>query len=264
MARLGVLAVTSVIAALIVLVSGDASAAPSSRRRFDPDDLQFDPPGELHMDLALGAMRGDRGRRWLAPDFDIDFAIASNVILGLDGAFIADIDPQSPYSLTRYRSDVLWVNSKFGVYDSKDEVADTAWAAGVQLGPRFPNGVEFHGAGFQAVGLLGRRLQRTSTVLNVGGMIDSGDAIASGRPIGVLAGIDVTTSFGDHQILSLMGDLSAGFFFSGPHNQLSTTFGPVVAVAPWLDVSVNALVGFLAGGDHLGAFIQFTPKLAVF
>lgn len=260
-ARLGAIAVTSL--AVIAFACADASAA-EVRRRFDPDDLQFDPAGEMHMDLAFGAMRGESGQRWLAPDFDIDFAVTETVILGLDGAITNDVTPYAPYTFDRLRAENLWANSKVRLFDSVDDMALTSTSAGLQLGPRFPTAPGNRGAGFQALGLAGRKIGHTSGVINLGGMIDSGDSIARGRPVAVLAGFDLVAALGETGLLSLMADLSGTFFFSGEKHQLATTFGPVVAAAPWLDISLNALVGFLGGGDHLGAYVQLTPKVALF
>ncbi len=245
----------------ILLVSSFAFAQPP-RRRFDPDDLEFEEQGTLHGDFAVGVIRGETAGRWLVPDFDLDFGIAPNVELGLDGAWTLEGTETHAFALDHRAPDNLWFSSKVGLWDRHDPGGAGAWAFGAQLGPRAGVAVGSHGAGFQTLLILGRRVRRLRLALNVGGMVDPANDDHS-RPRALLTGLDAFLDLDAHGTWSLVGDVSAVLFFSPEKHQLVSTAGVVCSVAPWLDVGVSGLVGFLAGGDHAGAFVTFSPKIAL-
>jgi hypothetical protein len=235
------------------------------RRRFDPDDLELDQPGVMHADLAFGVVQGQHGGRWLIPDFDIDLGLATNVELGLDGAWAIEGKPGANFTFDHRAPDNLWANSKVMLYDKKiDGRKDLGWAFGLQLGPRFATAPGTRGVGFQALGLLGGQHHRFHGVLNGGALVDAGGSISRDRPTAVLVGIDSGLDLDAKGTWSIIADFGGVFFFSRDASQLEMTFGPVYAVAPWLDVAVNGLVGFLVGGDHYGAYLQLSPKLPIF
>lgn len=252
--------------ASIVLVGlpFEAAAREHVRRRFDPDDLELDEAGVVHADIAFGIVRGETAGRWLMPDFDIDIGLASNVELGLDGAWAIEGKPGNDYSFDHAAPSNLWINTKIALAGTHDKTNARAWAFGVQLGPRAPLAPDAHGTGGQAMALLGGRYKRGHAVISSGGMVDAGDAVLSGRPTAVLVGLDVGLDLDKAGTWSLIADLGGVFFFSADRNQIASTFGPVYAVASWLDVSVNGLVGVLPGGDQYGAFLQISPKVPVF
>lgn len=209
-------------------------------------------------------MRGKTAGRWLVPDFDVDVGIAPNVEIGLDGAWAVEGTPDSLYAFDHRAPDNLWLSSKIGLLDSKDAANATAWAAGVQLGPRVAAAPDARGIGFQGLGLLGRAIGRTHTVLNLGGLVEPGAEIARARPTAVLAGVDFTVDLDEHGVFSIAADVSGVAFLSHDEDQLTSTAGLVWAALPWLDLSASGLVGVLAGGDRYGGYLNVSPKLRVF
>lgn len=257
--------VAGALASVLLLALPVAAAAREHvRRRFDPDDLELDEAGVVHADVAFGIVRGETAGRWLMPDFDIDIGLASNVELGLDGAWALEGKPGNDYSFDHAAPSNLWINTKIALAGQHDKANDRAWAFGVQLGPRAALAPDAHGTGGQAMVLLGGRFKRAHAVVSGGGMIDAGSAVLGGRPTAVLAGLDVGFDLDKDGTWSIIADLGGVFFFSSDRNQIATTFGPVYALTSWLDISINGLVGPLAGGDHYGAFLQLSPKIPVF
>ncbi|HEX7664020.1 MAG TPA: hypothetical protein VF407_05910 [Polyangiaceae bacterium] len=250
---------------LVLACASEAGAADRVRRRFDPDDLELDGEGTVHADVAFGILRGEDTGRYLVPDFDIDLGIAPNVELGLDGAWAVEGKASSLWAFDHRAPDPLWINSKIELYDTKDDDAKTAFAFGVQLGPRAAIAREDHGTGFQGVVLVGGKYRSAHTVLSGGSLIDCGSSVGlDGRPTAFLAGLDFGIDLDAKGTWSLAADLGGVFFLSSDKSQLVTTAGPVLAVTDWLDVSVNGLYGFLPGGDQLGGFLQLSPKIRIF
>ena len=248
-----------------VLVATNAHATERAHRRFDPDDLEIDDPGVVHAEIAFGAVRGEDGGRYLLPDFDIDLGIAENVELGLDGAW--SVEGRPPAHVWRFdhrEPDPLWINSKIELYDAKNALRKTAFAIGVQLGPRAAIAREDHGTGFQGLVLVGGKYERAHSVLNLGGLVEPGTGVLTGRPTAFIAGVDFGIDLDEKGTWSIAADIGGVFYVSSDKSELSSTFGPVLAVTKWLDVSVNGLVGVLAGGDHYGGFLQISPKIPTF
>src|SRR5438067_233072 len=108
-----------VMSAATVTTSLDASAR--LRRRFDPEDLKLEATGVVHADLAFGVVRGEVAGRYLVPDFDIDIGVLPNVELGLDGAWAVEGTPDDLYKLDHRAPDNIWLSSKVGIWDDKDD-----------------------------------------------------------------------------------------------------------------------------------------------
>ncbi len=231
------------------------------RRRFDPDDLALETPGVLHADVAFGIVRGEAAGRWLAPDFDLDLGLSPNVEIGIDGAVAIEGSDDRPLSLDHLTQDNLWLSSKIGLWDARDADAPRAWAAGFQLGPRIAASPEARGTGFQVLGLVARTIGRSQTVLNLGGLVEPGSSVSSGRPTAALVGIDFKLDLDQDGVFSMVLDASLVAFLSSDKSQLTSTGGFVFRASPWLDLSATALVGALAGGDRYGAYIGMSPKL---
>jgi hypothetical protein len=204
------------------------------------------------------------------PDFDLDFGLAPNVELGLDGAWAIEGTPDREYALDHRAPDNLWLSSKVGLFDTRDDdgsgghSARVGWAGGLQLGPRLPVAPDVRGIGFQALALLGRVTGRVRLVGNAGFLIDPGETPSRSRPTAALLGADASIDLDDGGIFSVDADLSYVAFLSSEKNQLTTTVGLVWAATPWLDLSANALLGFLAGGDRYGAYLGVSPKVPIF
>jgi hypothetical protein len=242
-----------------------AEAAPRARRRFDPEDLQLEEPGVLHADLAFGLVRGEEAGRWLLPDFDVDLGLASNVEIGIDGAWSLEGTPQRLFARDHAAPDNLWFSSKIGLWSASAESAgDGSWACGAQLGPRVALAPDAHGTGFQGLFLLGRTFPGVHLVASGGGMVDPGGAVSSQRPVAALAGIDGEIALGKGSRVTLAVDVSGVFFVANGKHQLVTTAGPVWAATPWLDLGVSGLLGVLSGGDRYGAYLTAAPRIQLF
>ena len=246
----------------LVSLSADARADGTVRRRFDPEDLSLETPGSVHADVQFGVVRGETAGRWLVPDFDLDVGLAPNVELGLDGAFALEGTGSRLYALDHPAPDNLWLSSKIGLLDQAHAGSGGAWAAGLQLGPRVPVAPGAHGIGLQALVLVGRSFGASHLVANAGVLVEPGAAVSHDRPSAILLGIDGQIPLGG--AWSLAADVSQVLFTSPDRHQLTSTVGLVLAAAPWLDVSLNGLVGFLAGGDRYGAFLGLSPRIPVF
>ncbi len=240
------------------------SRAQTVRRRFDPEDLKLEEPGVVHADLAFGVVRGEKGGRWLVPDFDVDVGLAPNVEVGVDGAWAIEGTPQRLYALDHRAPDNLWISTKVGLWEARNAARKTVWAFGAQLGPRVPVAPDARGTGFEALALLGRGVGPMHLVLNLGGLVDSGAAVSQGRPVAVLTGVDASFDLDARGRFALAADLGGVFFVTGERAQLASTAGLVWSTTSWLDVGVSALTGFLAGGDRYGAIVNFSPKLPLF
>jgi hypothetical protein len=112
-----------------------ASAANRTRPGFEPTDLQIVAPGELGVDVQLGMVRGPAATRVEVPDVEINLGLAPRVELDLDLTYALE----GPFSAIHSAPDNAWLSSKIGLLDLRDsDTARTAWAFGVQLGPRLP------------------------------------------------------------------------------------------------------------------------------
>lgn len=249
-------------AGLAALLLSASASAQHVRRRFDPDDLEFESVHTLHADLGFGVVRGESGGRWLAPDFDVDYGLAPNVELGIDGAWAIEGTEARLFAFDHRAPDNLWLSSKVGLWGTHDEAQSAGWALGAQLGPRVGIAPGSHGAGFQSLLLMGRRVQRFHAVLNLGALVDpEGDD--HDRPRAVLTGLDAALDLDDESVWSLTADVSGVFFWSSDRNQLGSSLGVVCSVTRWLDVGALGLVGFLRGGDQWGAVMTLSPKLGL-
>lgn len=252
-------------ACFLALFAASAEAsAQRVRRRFDPEDLKLEEPGVVSVEMAFGAMRGEAAGRWLVPDFDINVGLAPNVELGVDGAWAIEGTPDRFFSLDHRAPDNVWLSSKLGLWETRDSAKQTAWAIGAQLGPRVAVAPGARGAGFQALALAGRTIRRAHVVLNVGGLLEPGAEVSRGRPTALLFGVDAQIDLDAKGTWSFAADVSGVFFVSPQKHQLAMTAGPVWAVASWVDVGVNGLLGFLDGGDQYGVMLLFSPRAAIF
>lgn len=246
--------------AATALLAASSAHAQVGRRRFDPEDLQLEEPGAVHMDLQLGVIRGPAAGRWVVPDFGIDIGVSPTVELGADGQLALEGSAAKPYALDHVVADNVWLSSKVGLFDHQDHATHTAWAGGFQLGPKLAVAPGARGTGFEGLILVGRTIRKTVVVVNAGGFVDPGAAISRRRPIGIEGGVDVEVGFGGRAGWSFLADLSAVYFPSGQPAQLQSTFGPQLAVASWLSVSTQAVIGVLSSTDHFGALLVLSPR----
>jgi hypothetical protein len=241
-----------------VFVAFDAGAR-SRHRRFEPTDLELQTPGVAELDLQFGVTHseGSGGNRLTMPDFELSLGLLHNLEFDLEGTFSLQGFDQAQPSLA---GDPLWPSVKLGLYDARDDDADSTFAVGLQLGPRVPT-IGARGLGYAALALVGFGSPRTHVTLNAGGGVDPGDAITSGQSKSVVGGVDVGLDLDAKGTWSLLGELEVAHYASADPDELAATFGPSWSVSPYLDLSAIALVGFLPGGDRVAALVGCSPKV---
>lgn len=245
-------------ACLFVLIDIARAQAPA-RRRFDPEDLDLEASGYVHVDLQWGVVRGANANRWIAPDFGVDLGIAENVELGVDGVLAFEGTPNQPWAWDHAAGDNLWLSSKLGLFSVGDR-ARGAWSGGIQIGPKLATAPGAHGTGYEGIALLALTRGTTQLIANLGGFVDPGYAVGRGRPVGIEGGLDLITGLGDGKTWRFVADLSAVYSLSGQPSQLLSTFGPQVSVTPWLELSPQALIGLLHQTDRVGFLLVVSPR----
>jgi hypothetical protein len=258
--RSGVASSHAFVAALMALAPRTADAR--ARPLFEPTDLEMERSGTVEIDLQVGAVRGESPWRLMVPDVEIDVGLFRNVELDVDGAYAIEGPGDGRFSFDHLAADDPWVAAKLGLYDSREEGARDAWAVGLQLGPKLPLANDAHGIGFEGLLITGCTWSKTHLVLNMGGLIDPGGAVSSGRPAGVEGGIDVSLHLGASSF-SLTAELGGTHFFSPDADELHTTGGISWGPNEQLDVSVIGLLGLLRGGDRGGVLLGVSPKFAL-
>jgi hypothetical protein len=242
--------------ALVVLVVA-ARAAHAARPRFEPTDLELEEPGTLDLDLQLGPADGQSAWRLVVPDFELDLGILPELELDLDGAWAWEGGASSDL-FDHTSPDNLWLSVKLGLGDWRSEDEKSVWALGLQIGPKLPSAPGTSGVGVEGLVLLGRYVDRTHLVLNVGGFVDP-DA-GMGRPRAVEGGLDLDLDLDADGTFSLSGELGGTYYFSSDPHEASATAGITWAATPMLDLSVVALVGLASGSDHFAVFFGISPK----
>jgi hypothetical protein len=258
--------------ALIASGGGRAVARRGVRPLFEPTDLEMEDAGTVELDVQVGAIRSQGPARVVVPDFELDIGISSRLELDLDGAYAIEGPADGPFSFDHAAPDSLWPCAKLGLIDFGDDGRGTggggglatAWALGLQAGPKLPVGAGAHGVGAEGLVLLGYSVGRTHLVLNTGGFVDPSPDATSGRPRGVEAGLDLARDLGSEGHFSFTGEVSGVRFLSADPNQISATAGLAWSPSDSFEVSLVGLWGFLAGGDRYGALLGLSPKLRLF
>jgi hypothetical protein len=238
-----------------------ARARARPRPLFEPTDLELEDPGVVEIDLQIGAVRSQGPWRAVLPDFEIDVGVLPYLELDLDGAYAIEGPSSGPFSFDHAAPDSLWPSIKLGLFDSHDSASKTAWALGLQLGPKIPTAPGAHGLGFESLLLVGRYVRRLHTVLNLGGFVDPATGPGAPRPVGVEAGLDIDLDLDDIDRFSFTGEVSGVRFVSSDPHQLLATAGLAWSITPSFEVSVVGLVGFLSGSDRYGLLVGLSPKL---
>jgi hypothetical protein len=234
------------------------------RRLFEPTDLELEEVGMLEVDLQFGAIRGHGAARVVVPDFEFDLGVLPNLEVDLDGAYAIEGPETGSFAFDHAAPDSLWTAAKLGLYDANDTDAHTAFALGVQCGPKWPVAPHSHGVGFESVLLVGTALARTHLVWNAGAFVDSDPDPTPGRPIGLEIGVDMEVDLGHTDTFALQGGLSEVHFLSHDSDQLLVTAGIAWSPIAALDLSLLGLVGVLANSDRYGVLIGVAPKLQLF
>lgn len=248
------------IALLLVLLAATAGAEEHHHQpRFEPTDLELEDPGVLDLDFQLGPVKGQDPWRIVVPDFEIDLGILPYLELDIDGAWAFEGTSGGSTFFDHTAPDNLWVSVKLGLLDTHEEDRHDAWALGVQLGPKLPGAPDTSGVGVEGLLLVGRYVDRTHVVLNLGGFWDP--AVAGQRPAALEAGLDIDIDLDAEGTFSFSGELAGAAYLSGDPAQGAATAGVTWAVNESLDLSLVVLVGFLDGSDQFGLLLGVSPKV---
>ena len=267
------LALVILAATLLALLAAVLAPRPVRARRgvrplFEPTDLELEKTGVVDIDVQVGAIQGQGPARVVVPDFEVDVGLLPNLELDLDGAYALEGPASGPFSFDHAAPDSLWLGAKIGLYDWTDDDARSAWALGLQLGPKLPVASGAHGVGGEALALIGHTIGhgsvKTHLVLNAGAFADPHPDATSARPVGIELGLDLDQDLDAAGHFSITGELSGVRFVSSDPAQLLATAGLTYSVGDNLDLSLVALVGFLDGSDRYGALLGVSPKLHLF
>lgn len=248
----------SLVAAFTLALPRAASAA---KPHFEPTDLELQDPGLLEVDLQLGFARSAGPWRAVLPDAEINLGLTSRVELDVDFAFGFEGAPGRAFTFDHVVTDNVWLAAKLGLWDHRDEAAGTAWAFGVQLGPKLPIAAGAYGIGYEALFLLGHTRGTTHLVLNAGGLVDPGAEVARGRPIGVELGLDLDQDLGRDSPFSILAEVGGVHWFTGDPDQLQVTAGLQWSPSDRLDLSLTGLVGLPPGSDRYAVLLGVSPKV---
>lgn len=247
----------------LVVLAPESARAAGPRPLFEPTDLELEKPGIVDVDVQVGAIRSDGPWRTVVPDVEVDFGLARNVELDVDATYAIEGPPSGTFAWTHPAPDNIWFAAKLGLFDAHDVANGTAWAMGVQIGPKFPFAPDARGMGYEGLLLLGRTLHRAHLVLNAGGLVDPGAEVSAGRPTGVEGGLDLDLDLDALDTFSLVGELGGVRFVSSDPDQLHATLGILYSPSEYLDISLIGLVGFLPGNDRFGTLLGVSPKFAL-
>ena len=235
-------------------------AALAAKQHFEPTDLQLQDPGLIELDLQVGMAHSAGPWRAVLPDAEINLGLTNRVEIDVDFAFGMEGRPNRPVTFDHLVTDNVWLATKLGLWDSRDKVAGTAWAFGLQLGPKLPVGTGTYGIGYEGLLLLGRTIRTTHLVLNVGGLVDPGAEVSRRRPIGVEMGLDLDQDLGRDSAFSILAEVGGIHWFTGDPDQLQVTAGLQWSPSDYLDVSLSGMVGLPPGSDRFAMLLGLSPK----
>jgi len=251
---------------LVLLAAIGASPAQARKVRplFEPTDLELEEPGVLEVDLQLGVIQSRGPARIVLPDFELDLGLLPNLELDIYGAYAVEGPSHGPFAFDHAAPDSLWPAVKLGVYDANDPEQHTAFALGVQLGPKLPVAVASHGVGVEGLALVGTAISRTHLVWNAGAFVDPAPDAPPSRPVGLEIGVDIDIDLDAQDRFSFEGGVSAVRFVSSDPDQLLFTSGISWSPLEALDLSLLGLFGVLQGSDRYGVLLGVSPKIRLF
>src|SRR5262245_1332739 len=201
---------------LVLLAAATARAAPV-RRVFEPSDMEFKEPGNAELDMEFGLVRGETAYRVSAPDFELDLGLTSNIEFDVAGEFAVAGPDNGEFTFNHTSPDNMWTSAKVGLLDIGDQ--QSAWSAGVQLGPKLPVANGNRRVGVEGLALVGwRHHQDTWLVVNLGGLLDPEPDPHTPRPAAVEGGIDFSRPLDTGGRWTLDVALSGVRYFSDPES----------------------------------------------
>ncbi len=251
-------------ALLLAIAHTTAANARTNRPFFEPTDLELEDPGWVGFDFQSGVIRGRDPWRIVVSDLEMNFGLLPNVELDLDATYAIEGSNESPLQQPHATPDALWPSAKIGIKDWHDDTGSTAWALGLQMGPKLPIARGSYGLGAEGLFLLGVTAFGSHFVLNAGVLNDPHPSANESRPFGVETGLDIHTPFNKNDTLAFIGEISGVHFFSSDPHQLATTAGVSGSPLSYLDLSLVGIAGWLNGSDRYGIMVGITPKLRWF
>jgi hypothetical protein len=247
--------------ALIAAALFAARPAAAAKHHFEPTDLDLQDPGLIELDLQLGFARADGPWRAVLPDAELNLGLSDRVEIDVDFALGVEGPERGSFRFDHLVSDNVWLATKIGLWDQRDDLHDTAWALGVQLGPKLPLATGAHGIGYEALFLVGRTIRTTHLALNAGALIDPGVEVSRKRPIGVELGLDLDQDLGKDSPFSLLAEVGGIHWFTGDPDQLQVSAGLQWSPSESLDLSLGGMVGLPPGSDRYAILLGVSPKL---
>ncbi len=260
MARVGWLPICCLLSWALCAWPASALARPL-RRVFEPTDLEFQEPGVFEQDYEFGIVRGEDAYRLSVPDFELALGLSKSVELDIDGDSAVAGPNQNTLKLNRFSPDNLWTSLKVGLIDYADDDDDSAWALGLQAGPKIPIARNAQGVGVEGLLLLGFRFRHNHVVLNAGGLRDPRGSAGAPQPSAAELGVNLDLPLDATEHWSVGGGIGAVLYTSPDPNQATALASISWAATDTLSLSVNGLYGLLRGGDQFGGLFGIVQQI---
>ncbi len=236
--------------------------ARSTRRLFEPTDLELEVSGGIELDVQIGTLRSQGPYRLSIPDFELDIGVSRYVEIDIDGALALAGAEEGGFTFGQGRLDPdnVWLAAKIGLLDERDADTGNSWALGVQLGPKLPFARGARGLGLEGLFLGAFHGGGTFITLSAGGLVDPGTDDDGGRPHGFEGGIDIARALDATGRWSVHGQIGGVYFRSDDPQQLAASLGIACAPTEAVEFSVTALGGLLSGSDRYGVLLGIAPK----
>lgn len=245
----------------MMVLGATAADARSTRRLFEPTDLEWEEPGRAELDLQFGAIRGPSAFRWSVPDAEFDLGITRQLELDLDGAFALEGPDDATWTVDHLAPDNVWLALKSGLF-SLDLTSSSAVATGLQVGPKLPAARGARGIGVETLVVIGLTNEHRHLVANLGALLDP--IASSGRPRGFEGGIDLDYDLNDSGTWAWLGEIGAVRFISRDPYQLHVTSGLGWSPIRSLSLSAVLLCGLTSGSDRYGVLLGVSPNVRLF
>lgn len=247
----------------ILLASPGAARSATIRRVFEPTDLELEDPGVAQFDMAFGLVRGQDAFRLSMPDFEFDLGLTEDVELDLDGEFALGGPDTGVLEIDRLAQDNLLTALKIGFATFEDKDDEREIALGGELGPVWPIAPGAQGVGVEGLALIGLRLRDDYFALNLGALMQPGDAPGQPRAQGFVGGVDAEIGIDRRNLWALTAQVGGASYWSPDLPQVTTTLGLQYSASENLDISVTGLRGWLRGGDQYGILFGITPRFTL-
>lgn len=242
-----------------------AMPAQASTRRpvFEPEDLEMEHAGVIDLDVSAGVGHDGQSNRLVAPDFEFDVGLGWRTELDIDGTYSWVTPGRTLYRPAALAVDNLWVALKHELWTDRDEGvrAERAMTFGLQHGVRVPLVRESAGLGYEALALLGLVAPGRMVVCNFGAFVEPKVVALNARPWGLLAGVAVKQDLDARGRWQFMGSLAATAFGLDGTAEAVAAAGLNRVFGDPVEVYVQGMYGWLAGGQGYGVVVGVSPRL---